>query len=154
MRSNRAKLLLLAGAAGLLVVLAVLSLPGGGPPPGRTGGLSPRDLREIRRAIAAEIVPSSFFKLSTIRYWPSLFRKRWTVRIVAVVEDNSTISKTRIEPNGSETKISFPCVIQYSASGMTNFQFLTKENGRWHVDWAGREFLPSVVGPRAITPVR
>ena len=128
--------------AAALVILSALLLPEGSK---RTGHLSPRDLGEIRTVIASSLVPWSSLRLSNIRSWPALMRKRWSLRITAVLEDNSSIVRTRIHPDGTVEKTTYPSLIQYKVNGITGIETVIKKDGHWQIGGWGKE---SVWRPR------
>ena len=134
-RTRSTKLFLLVGAATLVVLIVLLSPEGSE----RTGHLSSRDLREIQKVIASRIVPWSSFRVSNMRSWPILIRKRWSLRITVVLEDNSSISRTRIDPDGIVTKMTFPSLIRYKANGLTGIESVIKKDGHWQIGGWGKE---------------
>jgi len=133
MRIRQSTLALLAGAATVAAVIALLPREHRE----RTGRLSSTDLRQIRAVIASDLVPWGSFTLSNVRSWPTLIHRRRSVRITAVLEDNSCIRRTTIHPDGTVERTTYPSLIEYSADGCQGIiEPVIKKDGHWEIDGA------------------
>ena len=129
----------LAGAAASAVLTALS--PGSESTP--TTGFSSGDLREIRAVIASHVAPWSSFTLTNLAFWPALFLTRGSVGIINITENNSSIGRTTIYPDGTVERRSFPSFVKYHYKiyepfqviwHLTNHCSVIKMKGRWRID--------------------
>ncbi len=117
------------------------------------GGLSQRDLRQIRSLVRSDVVPARLFGWKNVRLWPALIRARWSLEIKAIAQESSP-GQPKIYTDGAEAKSSLPMWVLYKAYGSPEaVSALVRTNGHWHiVDSSRRRSFVILDSGRAMPP--
>jgi hypothetical protein len=139
MLARPTKLVVLAAAVTASAAAAFLYLNTSEP----VGRISRADMREIQGVIASRLVPWSSFTLRNLRFWPTLIRTRWSLRITRILDDNSSIGRMTIRSDGTTERSSFPSLIEYKGYGSQGVFPVIRKNGHWQIDdsFRGKEMV-------------